>query len=520
MEVYLNGQVPVQFPDNATENDVAAFFQGQKARGGGVWDNAFQIAGMLGQQQQPQAPTVAGQFPVFGNAVGLSQEQFEGLNRTFMGVGQQQLQQQQLAQQQQQFNAAQAMEQRAQTQAQLQSEKDRAQQLKLEQQRFKNDQLLEQIRLDRQMALEKAKADREAEDKKAELERGTVTSGVGGQQLVRRINPQTGQWEVLPLNEPIFAPRGGGRGGGGAGAGGALGSSIQIQDPETKELVTVQKFNPYGDYIDPKTGKVYPRSAFASGGGQQPGYHEVFKSEDDGMGNVTWLDRYGNRLVSGQGWVDIGIPQQAAVSAATDTPPPPADEKGIFSWLTGVNVGSGKETGASAAVKCAQAGIPAFKEGKYYVNSGGKVSEVQPGTPGSMRYSGGKMYADGETVPPVAETPKKSIGEKVSDVAKSVAGAVTSGMSVIPQPKTPADLPFKTTIPTGTPIASSARPDIPVVQQRGIIEPMPGETYEQAANRTIAELKANGRDDLAYQAVIELQNYKKQNYQPTQDWFK
>jgi len=341
MDVYLDGKVPVQFPDNATENDIAAFFQGQKMRGGGIWDNAFQLANQLGQmtQQPAQAQqTVAGQFPVFGNAVGLSQAQYQNMNETFQGVGQQQIQQQQLAQQNQQFNAAQAMEQRAQTQAQLQSEKDRAQQLKLEQQRFQNDQQMEKMRIDRQMALEKAKADREQQDKKDELSRGTVASGVGGQQLVRRINPDTGQWEVIPLNEPIFAPRGGGGGRGGAGAGGASGMEYSGGYRWIKDDTVPGGWRKLGD---------------ASAGGQQPGYHEIFKAEDDGMGNTTWLDRYGNRLVSGQGWTDIGAPQQAAVSAATDTPPAvaaPAPAGG------GLNLGTGKETGASAAVKGAQAG--------------------------------------------------------------------------------------------------------------------------------------------------------------------
>jgi len=329
MEVYLNGQVPVQFPDNATENDVAAFFQGQKARGGGVWDNAFQIAGMLGQQQQPQAPTVAGQFPVFGNAVGLSQEQFEGLNRTFMGVGQQQLQQQQLQQQEQQYNASRAMQERAMTQRELQAEKDRAQQLKLEQQRFKNDQQMEQLRLEREQQMFEMKMNRESEDKKAELERGTVASGVGGQQLVRRINPQTGQWEVLPLNEPIFAPRGGGRGGG------ASGMEYSGGYKWIKDDTAPGGWRKLGDTV---------------GGDLRPGEYEVKGTISDPMGNVKYYDKYGNEWEAGQNPLYNEIaPQQPAVSAATDTPPPATAGGGL-------NLGTGKETGASAAVKAAQAG--------------------------------------------------------------------------------------------------------------------------------------------------------------------
>lgn len=347
MDVYLDGKVPVQFPDNATENDIAAFFQGQKMRGGGIWDNAFQLASQLGQmtQQPAQAQqTVAGQFPVFGNAVGLSQAQYQNMNETFQGVGQQQIQQQQMAQQNQQFNAAQAMEQRAQTQAQLQSEKDRAQDLKLEQQRFQNDQQMEKMRLDREQALAKAKADREAEQDRVKAQQGTLrgTPGGGTAQVVFDANGVPTISQLIPGREPV------GRGGGGAGSAGAGGMEYSGGYRWIKDDTVPGGWRKLGD-----TGVA---------GGQQEGYHEIFKAEDDGMGNTTWLDRYGNRLVSGQGWKDIGVPQQAAVSAATDTPPAVAEPAPAGG---GLNLGTGKETGASAAVKGAQAGTAPQKAQDY-----------------------------------------------------------------------------------------------------------------------------------------------------------
>lgn len=299
MEVYLNGEVPVQFPDDANEQDIQSFFQGQQMRGGGVWDNAFQLAGQL---NQPQAPTVAGQFPVFGNAVGLNQEQFEGLNRTFQGVGQQQLQQQAQAQQQEQFNASQAMAQRAQTQRELQSEKDRAQELKLEQQRDKNRREQDKIRFEREKALEDAKYEREQKEEKRKLQQGTVASGVGGQQLVRRINPETGQWEVIPLNAPVFAPRGRGRGGSGS-----TGATPGIPDGYV-EMYTPQLGK---HWFNPET-----RDTIMSGGGadaEQEGYHRVSRTFNDGMKSVP-MDDFGNLLIDGR-WVDLEE-QQASGSGS------------------------------------------------------------------------------------------------------------------------------------------------------------------------------------------------------------
>ncbi len=484
MEVYLNGQVPVQFPDNATENDVAAFFQGQKARGGGVWDNAFQIAGMLGQQQQPQAPTVAGQFPVFGNAVGLSQEQFEGLNRTFMGVGQQQLQQQQLQQQEQQYNASRAMQERAMTQRELQAEKDRAQQLKLEQQRFKNDQQMEQLRLEREQQMFEMKMNRESEDKKAELERGTVASGVGGQQLVRRINPQTGQWEVLPLNEPIFAPRGGGRGGGASGieySGGYKWIKDDTAPGGWRKLGDGASGMEYsGGYKwikDDTAPGGWRKLGDTVGGDLLPGEYEVKGTISDPMGNVKYYDKYGNEWEAGQNPLYNEIaPQQPAVSAATDTPPPATAGGGL-------NLGTGKETGASAAVKAAQAGTgtatpkqasipPAYyseqpymerytpkrrTQSEYFELSGPGIAERIGGLLGSIRTDSNPGLEPGYTPKAKAPAiPPKLTPEQLDALMqpKSVQGDMTTKSdSVLIDGK-----PYKMVIPEGSTTLIDGKP--------------------------------------------------------------
>jgi hypothetical protein len=200
----------------------------------------------------------------------------------------------------------------------LQQQKDRKQEFTIRKQdydlRKKEHDMQIKMQEDEQKYREKEEA-RKEKDALREEKMGTLRSTPGGgtAQILFDENGIPTRNDIIPGRAPV------GRGGGGTGpAGGA--DTIQVQDPETKQLVTVQKFNPYGDYIDTETGKVYSRDMFKGGTGDNAGkeIHSRFTGEDD-KEYILWKD----------GTTSPVFPEPERPAA------PPAQEKqdGFFSGL-------------------------------------------------------------------------------------------------------------------------------------------------------------------------------------------
>lgn len=214
----------------------------------------------------------------FQNTMQMQQGSIDQENRV---RAQQQMQQEQMAQ----MNYIEQARMRQRNAEMLQQQKDQRDMMKIRQQdydmrqkehefnmRMKEDEIKEKERQAKMPQLHESSGMQYTYDEKTNSYKGGVVPGAEAVNQDYTRAPQSG---------------GGGKGSSASG----MADTIQVQDPETKQLVTVQKFNPYGDYIDTKTGKVYSRDMFKGGtaGANGKKIHSRFTGEDN-KEYILWQD--------------------------------------------------------------------------------------------------------------------------------------------------------------------------------------------------------------------------------------
>lgn len=227
----------VNFPDGTTDEEIAQELNLARANQRFQGNPALAVASAL-QPAFSQLATPASTLPDIGggsSGIGLTPE----------------LQLQNLAaiQQDQQNTELNRVREQAQNRAvmaqQQEAEKDRAQQVKIETQRFKNEQAIQKLRQDQAIAVEKQRAISEKESDEREPEpqgRTQVLSGIGpdGKPAFLRVNVDTGVTEVIEGFTP--APKG-------------VGAAGSAQDPvkNTKSVVDlVNAFTQGGRVLTPE----------------------------------------------------------------------------------------------------------------------------------------------------------------------------------------------------------------------------------------------------------------------------
>lgn len=202
--VYMGGN-PIQFADDVTDDEIVEFGDMQRQQSNSMRGIISPVANMIAQASMA-APVEANTLP-----------QINGGNYAFAGkqVVQNALQQ---SQQSNQDRVSAQIQQRGMLQQQMEAEKDRSQQFKLEQTRMQNDIKLSESRfkLDEKLAMAKAKGDVETqrliEASRAKLEEAKMNNALKVQELRNEGSAARTQMQVEGANSraAMNAARGGG----------------------------------------------------------------------------------------------------------------------------------------------------------------------------------------------------------------------------------------------------------------------------------------------------------------------